>query len=387
MEPVTKASARKAAWWIVVVVAAGVAIYVFKFRPIPVAIAPAAVGTVVAEVMGTGTLEARFKATVSAKIQGRIAELLVDQNQPVKKGQLLARLDDAELRQEVGIAQATLDAALATVERVKAEEGRTKVVLEQAGRDYQRHVLLAESKAISVESIEKTKEKLEVAKADVDRAAASVTEADRQVVTAREKLGYAQARLADTHIVTPFHGLIVRRDRELGDIVVPGGSIYQLVSLDQLWVSAWVDESAMADLAPEQPARIVFRSETAKQHAGTVFRLGREVDRESREFLVDVLVKELPDNWAVGQRAEVYIETGKKPDVLKVPLRLVQWRSGKSGVFVDDGGTAVWRDVSLGLRGRDAVEVRTGLSKGEFLVDVSGLPAGTAIDGRRVRPQ
>jgi len=97
--------------------------------------------------------------------------------------------------------------------------------------------------------------------------------------------------------------LITRRDRDVGDIVVPGAPIFKLVSTKEMWVSAWVDETAMAGLAKGQPARVVFRSEPKKNYEGKVSRLGSEVDRETREFLVDVGVDTLPENWAVGQRA------------------------------------------------------------------------------------
>jgi len=77
----------------------------------------------------------------------------------------------------------------------------------------------------------------------------------------------------------------------------------------------------------------VFRSEPDKSYAGEVARLGRESDRETREFLVDVRVRELRQNWAVGQRAEVYIETGRQADVVLLPARLVVWRDGTAGVY------------------------------------------------------
>jgi HlyD family secretion protein len=79
-------------------------------------------------------------------------------------------------------------------------------------------------------------------------------------------------------------------------------------------------------------------------------------------------VQELPPNWTIGQRAEVFIETGRKADVLVVPQRFIQWREGKPGVFVAEGGKATWRDVTLGLRGREMVEVAKGLSAGEKVV-------------------
>ena len=70
----------------------------------------------------------------------------------------------------------------------------------------------------------------------------------------------------------------------------------------------------------------------------------------------------------MGQRAEVFIETGRKADALVVPQRFVQWRDGKPGVFVNDHGKATWREVTLGLRGREMVEIARGVAAGEQVV-------------------
>ena len=218
------------------------------------------------------------------------------------------------------------------MERTIADEARAKALLEQARLDYNRYSGLLGSKSISQEQMDKTSQNLAVAEAELARASAAIAEARRQQVAARERLHFQQARLAYTRITAPFDGLVVRRDSEVGDIVVPGASIFLLVSSKEMWISAWVDESAMDGLAPGQPARVVFRSKPQEEYRGKVTRLGQEVDRETREFRVDVGVDSLPKNWGVGQRAEVYIETGRKSAVTNVPLQAIVWRKGKAGV-------------------------------------------------------
>lgn len=356
-----------------------------KFAPIPVSTQPVSIGQVVAEVMGTGTLEAHYQSTVSSKIQGLIVELLVDQNDWVESGQLLARLDDSDLSREVSTQEAVSRADEAAVERVKADAARSQAIYDQGRRDYERYAGLLVSKSISQEVMDKNTQNLAVAEADVARAAAAIREADRQVLAAKERLHFQQARLADTRIFSPFSGLIVRRDRDIGDIVVPGASIFRLLSTREMWISAWVDETSMAELTPGQPARALFRSEPKQNYPGKVVRIGREVDRETRQFRVDVGVDTLPHNWAVGQRAEVYIETGRKDDVINVPLQAIVWRKGKSGVYLADNGKAKWKDVSLGLRGIDKVEITQGLSKDELII--TGPNPSELTDGQRVYSQ
>lgn len=262
------------------------------------------------DVMGTGTLEARVKTTVSSRIQERLAEVLVDQGDRVKKGQLLAKLDDAELRQQMAIAEASVAAAKQTAQRVEADLARSNAVLEQARKDERRVVALLTSSAVSQTDADKAAEALKVAEADLKRTQAAIAEAQGQILVAEKTLLHRKEQLASTQITAPYDGLIIRRDREPGDMLVPGASLMDLISMEEIWVRAWVDETEMARLAPGQKARVVFRSEPQKSYPGVVSRLGREMDRETREFLVDVRVEQLPANWAVGQRAEVYIKTG-----------------------------------------------------------------------------
>lgn len=368
---------------LLLVLVVGELIFRLRFSPTQVEAHSVTKGDIVAEVLGTGTLEARVKTTVSSKIQGRLTEMPVDQNDCVADGQLLARLDDNELRQQVEIAEASLTVARASVERVRADESRSQATVKQARQAYERTLSLVTQKAVSQSELDKAVETARVAEADFRRVAAAITEAELQVVTAEKTLRYQEERLRDTEIVSPFEGLIVRRDRDPGDIVVPGGSILQLVSTKEMWISAWVDETAMAELATGQPARVVFRSVPDKSYPGEVVRLGLEVDRETREFLVDVRVKELPANWAIGQRAEIHLETGRKPGAVIVPERMLAWHSDKPGVFVMDGDKARWRPVTLGLRGREEVEILQGLAIGDCVI-VSSNAEKPLVEGLRV---
>ena len=371
--------------WLLAVALVAFAVYRAKFSPTPVTAHTVATGEVRGEVMGTGTLEARVKTTISPRIQERLAEVLVDQGDSVKSGQLLARLDDAETKQQVAIAAATLASARATVERVRSDEASAQAVLQQAQLDNRRSTELLAGKIAAQADFDKTAETLHVAEADMKRSQSAIVEAESQVVTAEKTLLYQKEHLAFTEMHSPYDGLVTRRDRDPGGIVVPGASILQLVATNEIWVSAWVDETAMTGLQAGQPARVVFRSEPAKNYVGEVARLGREADRETREFVVDVRVKELPENWTIGQRAEVFVETGHKSNVVLMPSPFIRWRDGKVGVFVNDHGHARWRGVTPGLRGLQNVEVTQGLSAGEQIVRPVEGQKQPLTDGQRIK--
>lgn len=376
---------RSALAWLIVAALAGFAVYKFKFAPVPAIAHTVARGELVAEVMGTGTLEARVKTTVSARIQERLAEVLADQGDSVKAGQLLARLDAAEASQQVAIAEATLAAAKQTAERVRADLARSEAVLAQAQLDHKRQSGLVATKAVAQSDADKSAEALRVAEADLKRSHATIGEAEGQIVVAEKNLLFRKEQLAFTEIHSPYDGLITRRDRDPGDVLVPGASLMQVISLGELWVSAWVDETAMPALATDQPVRIVYRSEPGRSYPGKVSRLGREMDRETREFLVDVQATELPKNWTIGQRAEVFIETARQADALLLPPAFLVWKTGRAGVFVNAGGKAQWREVTPGLRGKDHVAITQGLSAGDQVVRAPDDQKAALADGQRIK--
>ena len=227
---------------------------------------------------------------------------------------------------------------------------------------------------------------MKVAEADLARAEAGLVEGRKQLIAAEKAHEFQRARLADTVVMAPFDGLIVHRDRDPGDVVVPGTSVLALVSTREIWASTWVDETEMARVHPGQPARVVFRSEPKRDYRGVVVRLGREADRETREFLVDVNPESLPSQWAVGQRVEVYIETARRSDVVTLPVRFLVERGEQSGTFVAVAGQARWRPLTLGLRGQEAIEVVAGLRAGERMLRPADPSGRSLTDGRKVTP-
>jgi HlyD family secretion protein len=375
---------RTAAKLILAVAIVGGIVYQVYFAPVIVTLQPVGTGTVVAEVMGTGTLEARVRIAISPKISGRLVNILVDQGSTITAGQLLATLDDSDLTQQVAVASAEVALAQATVDRSATDIVRAQATLKLAQRELARMDDLRKSNSATAFELEQATERQAVAEADTTRARLAKIEAEQAVAKAQASLRYFEARLQDTKIVAPFAGLVVRRNRDPGDVVVPGSAILDVVATNELWVSAWVDESALTQLTIAQPARVQFRAAPEQALPGKVVRLASQTDRETREFLVEVSLAEWPKSWTIGQRAEIYIETGRRLEVVAIPQRYVIWREGKAGVMVEQAGKAQWQLVTLGLRGRENVEVTSGLNIGQRLISV---PTGTELPrvGRALR--
>ena len=370
--------------FLIVMAVLGAVFYYVRLAPVPVSVVTVKRGPVEAEVMGAGILWAHTEATISPDIQGRLVELTVDENDKVTKDQLLARLDDSDLRAQQANAKASVEAAQAAYERAEANQKNAEAVLALDQLEYDRQAQLRAKQVVPQSALDQSRETLHVAEAQKASAIAGVAEAQKQVAAAEGTLGYQSARLAKARICSPFDGLITRRDRNLGDIVVPGTSIYQLISTGDLWISASVDESFLTALKPGQKARIVLRSNPPTDYQGSLLRISHEVDQETREFLVDIVPEELPPRWAVGERAEVFIVTATNADALRIPGKLIRWRDSRAGVWVDDNGKATWRNVELGMRGREIVEVIKGLAEKDKLVVATEAEAKQLRPGRRV---
>jgi HlyD family secretion protein len=367
---------------LVIAIIGGIVFWV-RFRPVAVVEHEASRGPIVSEVMGTGTLEARIKATISPKISGRIRQVFADQGDRVTAGQLLVQLDDAELIQQVAISEADVETRRAAITRLEADIARTTAILSQARTNYERLNSLIQANAVSRDELDKATEALAIAESESSRAEAALAEGRRALIVTERTHEFQKTRLLDARIKAPFDGLIVRRDRDPGDVVVPGSPVLSLISTDELWINAWVDETEMSRLQAGQVAKVVFRSEPETTLPGKLVRLGKEADRETREFVVDVEVLTLPANWAVGQRAEVFIETARKPDVVRIPNRFISRIDQQTGVFVNRGNVVAWQPVKPGLRGRRQVEIIDGIEPGQIVI-LPGNPKQRLRSGQRV---
>lgn len=363
---------------LVLIVATG-ASWWFLLSPVAVTKHTVAVGTVTAEVMGTGTLEARTSAIVGPKIGGLIVHVAADQGDRVKAGALLFQLEDNDMKQLVAIAESEVSAAIATLDRLRAAQRAAEAVFTQAKTNHGRIAELISSNVVSRQDLDKAFELLSVAEAELSVAGAAIIEGQKRLDAAERSLEFQRARMHDTTIEAPFDALVVRRDRDPGDVIAPAAAVLAVVSTDEMWITAWVDETELARLREGEPAQVVFRSEPRIEYPGVVARVGREADRETREIIVDVRVDRLPANWAIGQRAEVYIRVDRRDEVTVLPAGLVLMRDGKTGVMLAEGGRARWREITVGLRGREIVEVSSGISPGEVVVSSAGVREGRRI--------
>jgi len=350
----------------------------FLYRP-PVNVIVVKKAEIQGKVHGPGTVQSKVPVMVSAKITGILEKLYADQGNYVKKGQLLAELDVAELRARAAAAEAAKNRARRDIDRAKADLLKAEANLVLAQSNYQRDLEVFKPGYISQAAFDNTKAALKVAESEVNASRASVEALQAQVVQAESETHAAEAVFAYTRILAPMDGLITVRKSEVGDTVAPGTPIFQMVDY-QIWAASWIDETKVAQLREGQKASIKLRSGRVFQ--GEVVRLNKEADTVTRELEVDVKFDTLPNPLVIGEETEVVIDTGSQT-APAVPLSAIVERNGSKGVMVVSNGLTSFRPITLGLQDTQRAAVLDGLKEGEMAIL---NPAGIE-PGKKVRPE
>jgi RND family efflux transporter MFP subunit len=365
-------------------VAAGSGGAVAAVRRLPVAVLAATVdrGDVIRTVSGIATIESQTEIPLGFEVAGRITTLAVHEGDRVQAGQPLGTLDTTDLQRQLAVAEANYAVASAAVSRSRAERERAIATRARSAQDHARKASLSEAGAISPADQDAATERLAVSQAELKALEAALAQSGKAQVAAERQIAVQQAAVAHARLTAPMDGLVVRRQREPGQVVTPGMPVLTIVSTRKLWARTWIDESALGSLVPGQRAAIHFYSVPDRSYPGQIDRLGQQVDRQTHELLVDVTVLERPAQLALGQRADVAITTARQSGVVRVPLPFVDLTTGTVHAVRD--GRTVRVQVGLGLIGTTHAEIRRGLDVGEQIVRAA-KPGTELPAGRRVR--
>jgi len=280
-----------------------------------------------------GRVEAVNQATVSAQTSGRIAELPFDVNDYVEAGAVLMRFTDTEQKAALAQAEAALQEATAR--------------LAEANQEFERFSKMIENNSVSRAAFDQSR-------ANRDAARARLNAARSGVEGAKEQLEY-------TVIRAPYAGIVSKRHVELGELVSPGQPVISGLSLQSLRVNVDVPQSMFHAIRTIGKAFVYVDDERIAAESLTFFPVA---DAEANTFRVRV---NLPDGAATlypGMFVKVGFVVGETHRLL-VPVEAVVRRSELSGVYVTDGEAVSLRQVRLGRRYGDSIEVLSGLSEGE----------------------
>jgi HlyD family secretion protein len=339
-------------------------------------------GEVTREVFGRATIESRREVQLGFDLVGRLSDVLVDEGDRVKLGQVVAHLAPEQLAADVRAASTGISLAKSAMARLSADERRAQSTLLFAQQEATRVRALSTSGSLSPRDLDLAEQQLALAQADLDRVNAAQMEARKQVAVASGATDARTATVTRAALVSPFDGVVIRRFKDPGDTVVVGTTVLRVVAVDRLWARAAVDESMLADLREGMPATIALLGAAGAPAVGTVDRIGREVDRQTHEVLVDVLLAKVPQPLAIGHRADVHIALERRPDVVRLPIGFLHRDEAGEVVYVDRGGRIEQARVKTGAIGRDVVEVVSGVSAGETVLDAPSPGAPLPL-GRR----
>jgi RND family efflux transporter MFP subunit len=331
-------------------------------------------GSAATSVTANGYVVARVRAAVSAKIPGRIASLTVDGGSEVRRGQVIAQLENADYAAAVAEARANLASARAQLSEAGTERDQSARESRRVAQIHGEHPELVSA------------QDAEIARSRADQAAARAGSAQARVEAADAALRFAQATLENTYIRAPFTGTVLRKEAEVGEVVAPSvgggltrGAVVTMADLASLEVEVDVNEAYIGRVSHAQPARITldaypdtsFRGEvrqvvpTADRQRATVQVKVSIVDRDKRILpemgaRVDFL---LPDSGATAAPA-----SGPAPSRFRLPAAAVHDAGGRSVVWLVREGRLQAREVEAGPVSGGYREIARGLSGGERVV-------------------
>ncbi len=302
----------------------------------------------------TGTLAGKSEVLVSPKISGRLKEIFVDMGDEVKKGQLLATLDDEEAQHDVEEAKAKLVVARASLNEYKTTLSTTQ-------REMERIQTLLERKVAAVSE-------LESAQAEFSRTQARKEVADAVIIQQEAVLQAAQTRLTYTKINAPLRSFVGKRFVDVGVMLSTSTPIVSLADISEVKTVIGVVERDYAKIKIGLKALLSVDAYPGKTYEGQVSRIAPILDLDTRTAETEIIVSNEDLSLKPGMFTRVHIHFGVHENVVLVPNEALVKRESHQGVFTPDESKSFARFV----------ELTPGLCDAKF-TEVRGIDAHTQV--------
>lgn len=322
-----------------------------EVKPIPVEVVAVTTADIASTDNVNGVLAANVEVNVVPKVPGKVAQVLVDMGDRVNKGDVLIRLDDAELQAQLKQAQAGLAMA-------KTGGTQASVRYQDAKNNLERMQSLFEQGAISEQQLEGAKTQLEMADPDVAAAQIKQAEASLQMV---------QTQLNNTVITAPVGGIISVRNVEIGEMAGQT-PVVSIVDIDKVIVEVNVTEGQVNKLADGQKVDVEVAAVSDKPFAGKILSISPAADARTRLFPVKIEISNKDHKLKPGMFARVKISTEKKSGVVVISKEAIVERGKERIVFVIQDDVAIQREIITGISNDNNIEILSGLASGDQLV-------------------
>jgi multidrug efflux pump subunit AcrA (membrane-fusion protein) len=336
----------------------------------------------------TGSLVGDQQTDVAPQTSGKVVAVGVDIGSPVRRGQMLVRLDDAELKLRVEQAAAQVQQAKAAVRQAEekiglrpgqafdpnrvAEVAAAKVTLDLAEKNLTRAEKLIESGDVSRQFYDQQraqrdqlKEQYDVALAQARQNYAAVDVARTNIANAEAALALAKQNLSYAVIPSPMDGFVSERTADLGEYVSPQQKVATVVRTNPLRVRIDVPEQAIPQVRVGQSVSATTSAWPDRNFSGRVARIAPNVSAQSRTLTVEAEIDNSGGALKPGQFATVRILQERAEPAVLVPAHAVVTEAGVSRVFVIKDGHAEQRLVQTGQTEGDLIEIRQGVAADE----------------------
>ncbi len=332
----------------------------------------------------SGYVTARRRATVSSKVTGKVLEVFVEEGRAVRKGQVLARLDDSQVRASLNVGEAQLE----TARRGAAED---EARLREAELTLGRREQLVKEQVIS-------KSELDTARAEVESLRARIAVANQQIRVAESIVSQRRTDLVDMEVRAPFDGVAISKDAQPGEMISPvsaGGGftrtgVATIVDMSSLEIEVDVNESYINRVRAGMPVEAVLDAYPDWRIPAHVIATIPSADRQKATVRVRIGFEQLDPRILPDMGVKVSFlnerpasEAAARPR-LTVPKAAIRSADGKSIVFVMHDDRVERRAVSVGSTIGDSTEVLSGVSAGDRVV--VDAPQ-TLKDGDKVKVQ
>ena len=352
----------------------------------------------------TGSLAANQQTDVMPETSGKVAAVGVDLGSQVHRGQMIVKIDDADLRIRVEQAQAQLDQAKATLRQNEAKIGlrpgqkfnpesvpevaQARAALDLAEKNLSRYEKLIESGDISRAQYDQQKsqrdqlrEAYEVAIHQAQQNYAAVANAQGVVDAANTQLALAKRNANYSVVNAPIAGYVSERTADVGEYVSPQQKVATIVNLNPLRVRIDIPEQAIPRVHVGESVSVTVAAYTDRSFAGHVARISPSVTASSRTLTIEAEVENASGELKPGQFATVRILLPQSEPAVLVPQRALREISGATYVFVIKNGRAEQRLVQTGQKEGDLIEIKSGIAADEVVAtsNVDQLSDGVTI--------
>ncbi len=319
-------------------------------RPSPVEVAPIEHGPIALKRTFSGELEARAEFVVAPKVSGRLVQVLVNIADTVQRGQVVAELDNDEYIQAV--AQARADLAVAQANLSEAQN-----VLEIANREFKRTESLRKRGIASDSELDAARQELLVKRAQLAVAEAQATKFASALESANIRLGY-------TRVTADWSGddverVVAERYVDEGQTLAANTPILMIVELDPIIGVVFVTERDYARMQPGQIVSLSTEAFPGETFAGHIVRIAPVFRTATRQARIEMTIDNPRHRLKPGMFIQASVELVRIADAIIVPEQALTERKDHTGVFVvsEDGQSVLWREVAVGIRADDRVQV------------------------------